>query len=335
MKYGIALGYVSKLNFQETVEGIEYIKENIFSSLKNKFELLNVTSGLITNKYVWLNDDFQQTKRPIDFDVISQNEYGEIIQSNNKWRRHFLKNLDEDNESIKGIITNFTTVNRDSNLDNINSLIFEEIGLEILVNEVDMEFLDNTLIDIYKILCTIDLKISEKYENLNDFHLSKTLTFITYKKLKELYPLLTFSERLNKFGKDNGSFVIQDYAEKILNQKNVGQFSEDVFNLKTYSKLYVYNGECEKSVSVAYAGFQVDRKTLKEQNLILKENSKINNEYNHLIKSNDLPLTISIGVFTNRVSMTILEKQHIGEVHSSIWGNEFIEYCKANNINIL
>ncbi|QHX36272.1 hypothetical protein [Spiroplasma sp. BIUS-1] len=335
MKYGIALGYVSKLNFQETIEGIEFIKENLFSELKSKFALLNVSSGLVTNKYLWLNDDFQQTKRPIDFDIISQNEYGEIIQSNNKWRRHFLKNLDDDNENIKGIITNFTTINRDAILDNINSLIFEEIGLEIIAKEVDMENLNNSLIEVYKILCKLDSKLSSDYENLSKYHFSKTLTFITYKKLKELYPLLTFSERLNKFGKDNGSFVIQDYAEKIMNQKNVNQFSEDVFNLRTYSKLYVYNGECEKSVSIAYASFQVDRKTLKEQNLILKENSKINNEYNHLIKSNELPLTLSMGVFTNRVAMSILEKQHIGEVHSSIWGNEFIEYCKSNNIKIL
>ncbi|ALD65929.1 class-II aminoacyl-tRNA synthetase family protein [Spiroplasma cantharicola] len=334
MKYGIALGYVSKLNFKDTIKGIEFIKENIFFSLKNKFNLLNTSSALITNKAVWLNDDFQQTKRPIDFDIVSQNEYGEIMQANNKWRRYFLRNLENSEQNIKGIITNFITVNRDAILDNTNSLIYEEIGLEILVEEVEMEFLNNTLIDIYKLLCSIDLKISEKFEELNNFHYSKTLTFVTYNKLKELYPLLTFTERLNKFGKDNGSFVIQNYVERILNQKNIGQFSEDVFNLKTYSKLYIYNGECEKSISVAYAGFQVDRKTLKEQNLILKENSKINNEYNHLIKSNELPLTLSIGVLINRVVMTILEKQHIGEVHSSIWGKDFVEYCKSNNINI-
>ncbi|WP_342258720.1 hypothetical protein [Spiroplasma endosymbiont of Dioctria linearis] len=334
MKYGIALGYVSKLNFKDTIEGIEFIKENIFSSLKSKFNLLNMSSGLITNKSVWLNDDFQQTKRPIDFDIVSQNEYGEIMQANNKWRRYFLRNLENDDRTISGIITNFTTVNRDVNLDNTSSLIYEEIGLEILVDEVDMEFLNNKLIEIYKILCFIDLKISQKFQNLNTFHYSKTLTFITYEKLRELYPLLTFTERLNKFGKDNGSFVIQNYADKIFNQKNIGQLSEDVFNLKTYSKLYIYNGECEKSISVSYAGFQVDRKTLKEQNLILKENSKINNEYNHLIKSNELPLTLSVGVLINRVVMTILEKQHIGEIHSSIWGKEFMEYCKINNINI-
>ncbi|WP_342275402.1 hypothetical protein [Spiroplasma endosymbiont of Cantharis lateralis] len=334
MKYGIALGYVSKLNFKDTIEGIEFIKENIFSSLKNKFNLLNMSSALITNKSVWLNDDFQQTKRPIDFDIVSQNEYGEVIQANNKWRRYFLRNLENDDKTIRGIITNFTTVNRDVNLDNTSSLIYEEVGLEILVDEVDMELLNNKLIDIYKILCFIDLKISEKFQNLNSFHYSKTLTFITYEKLRELYPLLTFTERLNKFGKDNGSFVIQNYADKIFNQKNIGQFSEDVFNLKTYSKLYIYNGECEKSISVSYAGFQVDRKTLKEQNLILKENSKINNDYNHLIKSNELPLTLSAGILINRVVMTILEKQHIGEVHSSIWGKEFMEYCKINNINI-
>ncbi|AGR40716.1 class-II aminoacyl-tRNA synthetase family protein [Spiroplasma taiwanense] len=333
MKFGITLGYVSKLNIGETIEGIEIINELLNSNLKKQFSLISVKSGLVTNKQTWLNDDFQQTKRPIDFDIISQSAYGEIIQANNKWRRYFLMLLENINPK-KGIITNFTTVNRDVKVDNVNSIVFEEVGLEILANDINIEILNDYLISIYKLFCKIDNHISSKFSSLSNFHFSKKLTFITYKKLKELYPLLTFNERLNKFAKDNGSFVIQDYAEKVLGQKNMTQFSEDVFNLKTYSKLYIYNGECEKAISLVYAGYQVDRKILKEQNKILKENSKNMNEYNHLIKSNELPLTLSIGILTNRFIMTLLEKQHIGEVHSSIWSNDFISYCRVNGIKI-
>ncbi|AKX33686.1 asparagine synthetase AsnA [Spiroplasma litorale] len=333
MKYGIVLGYVSKLNFKETLASIEEIKDSIFFGLKNDLKLISVDGGLVTNKKDWLNDDFQQTKRPIDFDVIDYKGFGEIIIANNKWRRNLISKI-EHLEHKKGIISKFSTIDRDAKLGNTSSLIYDELGIEILAKELDHQYLDDFIVKIYKQVYETDKKVSSNHKILKSLHFSKTLTFVTYKKLRELYPLLTFKERINKFAKENGSFVLKDYVEKIINHKSMNSFSEDVFNFKTFSKLYVYNSECEKAVSIGYASYQVDREVLREQNLLLKENYKNNNNYNFLIKSNKLPLTLSAGLFINRITMIILEKQHIAEVHSSIWSNEFIEYCNANKIKI-
>ncbi len=334
MKYGITLGYTSKLNELETIEGIEFVTNELESRLKLDFDLIKVRSGLVTDKTLWLNDDFQQTKRPIDFDVSSEKMYGELLQSNNKWRRYFLMNngLVENNQ---GIITNFSTVTRDTVIDNMNSVVYDELGFEIVKHDYSIEEINSVLIKVYKALVEIDLGCSSKYNSLGKNHLGEKLTFISHKKLKALYPLLTFKERLSKFGKDNGSFVLQNYVEKTLNQQKNTQFSEDVYDFNSYSKLYVYNKSCEKVTSMGYVSYQVDRETLKSQSTILKENNKTQTFYHHLIKSNKLPLTITGGIFINRYIMTLLEKQHIGEVQSSLWNKKFLQYCEINNIKIL
>lgn len=333
MKYNITLGYRSKLSILETIEGIEEIRTSIFSSLKNKYNLITLNPGMITNKNIWLNDDFQFVERPIEFDS-SSHLYGEIIMSNNKWRRYFMYKM-ELKDVDKGIICDFNSVRRDAELSSMNSLVYSEIGIELFSEKTNMDEINKKCVDLYEIIVETDKKISEKSEILSKNHFSGTLIFISYKKLKMLYPFLSFGERLDRFARENGSFVLTDFVEKLLGQKDKTPYSEDVFNFKYLAKIYYYNRIIEKSMSIGYVGYQVDKNTLKEQNLILKENWKTNTEYNYLIKADELPLTISAGININRVIMAILEKYHIGEVHSSIWDEDFLEYCKKNGIEIL
>ncbi|AOG59974.1 asparagine synthetase AsnA [Spiroplasma helicoides] len=333
MKYGITLGYVSKLNSFETVKGIELIKNKIKSQLKKNFGLIEVSSAVVTDKNLWLNDDAQQTRRPIDFDISFNNSYGEVLQSNNKWRRNFLLEA-EFEEKDKGIITDFFAIERDAEMTNTSSITFHELGMEILKSNYSIEEVNSCVTDIFKIINDIDNEVSEKFKKLTKKHFGNTLIFVTYKKLKELYPLLTFKERINKFGKDNGAFVLQEFVSQLFNQNNVGQFSSDVFDFSTYSKIYFYNTNCEKAVSIGYVSYSVDREKFKAQNSILKENQKTQTEYQNKLKSDLLPLTITSGIYVDRIVMAILEKQHIGEVTSSVWDQKFLNYCNTNNIKI-
>lgn len=334
MKYGITLGYVSKLKELETLKGIEFVNSELKNTLKKEFNLIEVSSAVVADKVVWLNDDSQQTKRIIDFDNKSIEGYGEVLYSNNKWRRHFLyeNNLINDDE---GIITNFSVIDRDVKVDNTSSISFEELGIEIAKNTYEKSIIEEMLTKIFNTVVEIDKKICDKYKNLENNHFGNSLTFITYKKLKKLYPLISFKERLNSFARDNGTFVIHDYIENTLNQDQLNQFSSDVFDFKTYSRIYYYNKSCEKALSFGYAAYQVDKEILKNQSNILKEKQKAETGYNKLIKSNSLPLTVSCGIYINRLMMGFLEKQHISEVHSTIWNPDFIKYCKKNKIKIL
>gem|GEM_PF-4909856 len=52
MKYGITLGYVSKLKAFETLKGIEFVNNELKNTLKKEFNLIEVSSAVVADKIV-------------------------------------------------------------------------------------------------------------------------------------------------------------------------------------------------------------------------------------------------------------------------------------------
>ena len=72
-------------------------------------------------------------------------------------------------------------------------------------------------------------------------------------------------------------------------------------------------------------------KQLKERN----EEYKISNPFVQGILNNTLPLTIGGGIGQSRLCMYFLKKKHIGEVQSSVWGEEYLKNLAKENIHLL
>lgn len=53
------------------------------------------------------------------------------------------------------------------------------------------------------------------------------------------------------------------------------------------------------------------------------------------VLENKLPYTIGGGIGQSRLCMYFLRKAHIGEAQVSVWPDEMVEACKANNIYLL
>ncbi|WP_338972311.1 hypothetical protein [Spiroplasma endosymbiont of Panorpa germanica] len=333
MKFEIALGYNSKLDKIETLKAINLIKINLKEKIKDRNLLIEINPSLITNKELWLNDDFQGTHRALDFDLINKNFYGEMLQSNNKFRRHFLMKNNLLNVG-DGVISDFSCLRRDEKVGNMSSNIYDEIGFEIVVNKYETEFLNDFIVSTYGQLIAMDELVKDEFHQLEKEHLSTQITFISFSKLKALYPFISFRERLNRFSRENGSFVLTNFVKKMFNTKDFNNFSEDVFDFNSYSVIYTYNPVTELAIDIAYFSYSVDREILQEQNLLLKENFKTKTGYDHLVTTGKLPLTISGGILTSKFTMLVLEKNHIAEVQSSIWSKEFEDFCEKNEINI-
>lgn len=328
----IKVGYASKLNVRETINSLNQIKVSLFASLIERFNLTQFDSGLVTERKMWLNDDFKLTQRAIDFDVKLKQNFGELLISNNKWRRYFLY---KNNFGIgEGVLTEFNCVRRNVEPSNTKSITYKEIGFDQIQDHYSMEKVNTIISEIYRMIKKADKTIVNEYRELSTKHLSKSITFVKYSQLKKLYPLLSMKERVDQFGQEHGSFVLTNFIKNQVVSKELDQQSNDVFDFDTYVELFVYNNVIESSVSLAYASYQVGREALKKQNIISREGWKSETEYNHLIKKNELPMTITAGLYTNAISMLILEKEHVAEVHASIWDEEFIENCEKNNIDI-
>jgi aspartate--ammonia ligase len=92
--------------------------------------------------------------------------------------------------------------------------------------------------------------------------------------------------------------------------------------------LYIYNKSIQQAICIGWGAFHVNRDELKIQSKILRDDKKDKTNYNNQIKSDDFAVAMSISFDFARITMTLLEKQHIGEVISSVWENDFLEYAK-------
>ena len=333
MKFNIKNSYVSKLSYHDTLLAKEEIRKGLKSELAKKFKLIEVEPAIITDNNIWLNDDFNSTERPVSFDTMD-NIFGQVVQSNIKFRRKVINDL-EIIDSNSGVLTDGLFVRRDRQTSNISAVSYNEIGFDISRKNPTIDDVKDILIDFYAILMNVDKKVSNNYKDITADHLDPEVTLITNIQLKTLYPLLSFGERIQAFGKDKGNFILYDFINSMLDTKEGGKYSQDTYDFDTYCELYVSNKTIQQTICIAGAGVQVDREKLKQQTEMLREDWKGSTEYELLIKSSELPDTISLSCDFSRIAMTILEKQHIAEVISSVWNSEFIEYVNQNRIKIM
>lgn len=332
MKYKIKSSYVAKLSQMQTLTAKEELRRMLLSRLVKQFNLTYVSMPLVTDVDMWLNDDYKSHFRPIDFDTY-EGFYGQLIQSPNKWRRKTLTDVDLKNN--EGILTDSTFVIRDIKVSNVSSLTTNEIGFEIRKDNKDKEIIKDILVGFYKTLIEIDKKFVQKFPEIKHEHFENEITFITSGQLKANYPFLSFEERINEFSKESGSFILIDFAKSLLETNELGIYSQDTFDLDYFAELYIWNPVIEQAIKLGYCGYTPDKETLKKQTQFIKETWKGDTGYEIMIKNDELYQTISTGFNFGRIVMTILEKQHIGEVIASVWDKEFLEFCAKNGITIL
>ena len=62
---------------------------------------------------------------------------------------------------------------------------------------------------------------------------------------------------------------------------------------------------------------------------------KLKDERNKALLSGELPYTIGGGIGQSRLCMLLMGNAHIGEVQSSVWGDDTRDRCRKAGINIL
>ena len=82
-------------------------------------------------------------------------------------------------------------------------------------------------------------------------------------------------------------------------------------------------------------GIRVDENSLVEQLKIKNEEHKLQYKYHQMILNKELPYTIGGGIGESRLCMLLMNKAHIGEVQSSIWDEDTLNYCKEKGVIIL
>ena len=82
-------------------------------------------------------------------------------------------------------------------------------------------------------------------------------------------------------------------------------------------------------------GIRVDVNSLDRQLKLAGCDDRRNLMYHKMLLNGELPLTIGGGIGQSRLCMLLLEKAHIGEVQSSVWDDETINYCNEKGVTLL
>ena len=86
---------------------------------------------------------------------------------------------------------------------------------------------------------------------------------------------------------------------------------------------------------ISSMGIRVDEDTMVKQLKLAKAADRMELDFHKAIINKELPYSIGGGIGQSRLCMFFLRKAHIGEVQVSVWPEDMIKECKANNIFLL
>lgn len=328
--------YEPILDLIETERAIKLIKDNFENELGKKLNLIRLSAPIFTLSNTGINDDLNGVEESVRFKISYLNEDVEIVQSLAKWKRLALARY---NFKIhQGIYTDMNAIRKDEGfLDNIHSVYVDQWDWEkvILKEDRTLTYLKRTVKQIYSVIKKINNLVIKKYPNLTNYF-PENIHFITSKKLLELYPALSPKEREREFAKNNGAIFVIGIGGKLRDGKPHDLRAPDYDDWSLNGDILLYYPPLNDVVELSSMGIRVDKKTLISQLKITNTYDERKNLFFHKSLLEDkLPLSIGGGIGQSRMCLVMLNKFHIGEVQSSIWGKEDSKTLLEHNVKLL
>ena len=334
MKVYIPEGYRSSLDLYDTQASIRFIKSTFDDKLTKALHLKRVSAPLFVEKSTGLNDDLDGKAQAVNFTAPNINKECVIVHSLAKWKRMALYNYSfyEGN----GLYTDMNAIRKDEKLDNLHSIYVDQWDWEKVITkeERNLYYLYETVGKIHQcILETLD-ELKKKHPSVTT-ELSPELHFFNSEELIRMYPGLDAKEREREVLKQYKSVFIVGIGHILSDGKPHDDRAADYDDWNLNGDLLYYNELLDNAFEVSSMGIRVDENSLVEQLKEHNEEYKLKYPYHQMILNKTLPYTIGGGIGESRLCMLLMNKAHIGEVQSSIWDDETLEYCKERGVIIL
>lgn len=337
-------GYKPILNIKYTELGIKNIKDFFQQNLASELRLRRVTAPLFVEKGTGINDDLNGVERPVSFPIKDMGgAVAEIVHSLAKWKRMML--ADYGIEPGYGIYTDMNAIRADEELDNLHSLYVDQWDWEMAIGEKDrtLSFLKDVVRRIYGAMLRTEYLVHESFPVLKP-ELPKEITFISAEELLQKYPNMTVKEREDAIAKACGAVFIIGIGGELSDGKPHDGRAPDYDDWTTPNEegfrglngdLLVWSSVLKRSIELSSMGIRVDRKALKKQLKLKKQEEKLNLFFHKRLMNGELPLSIGGGIGQSRLCMYYLRKAHIGEIQASIWPEEMRRKAAENDIFLI
>lgn len=331
----IPKNYSSLLDAQQTELAIKLIKDTFEHNLSVGLCLRRVTAPLFVLKGTGINDDLNGIERKVTFPVKALNEQqAEVVNSLAKWKRMALAKYQM--KPGYGILTDMNAIRPDEDLDNMHSLYVDQWDWERVISEEDrnMSFLRLIVKRIYDVLKHTEYVVCEEYPSITPI-LPEKITFMTAEELLQRYPNLTPKQRECEIAKECKAVFLIGIGDELSNGEKHDGRAPDYDDWSLNGDILLWNPVLECSFEISSMGIRVDKKAMEYQLQKANAEDRKTMMFHSMLLNGDLPLSIGGGIGQSRLCMYFLRKAHIGEVQSSLWGDEIVETCRKNNIFLI
>lgn len=334
-KLYIPEGYTPIIDYMETQRAIKKIKDFFQQELAYGLSLRRVSAPLFVTPTSGLNDNLNGVERTVNFTVLDMNEEKvEIVQSLAKWKRMALGKY---NIPVgHGIYTDMNAIRRDEELDNLHSVYVDQWDWEKTISKEQRtdEYLEETVITIYNALKNLGDYVNRLYRGLQT-ELPNEIFFITSQELEDRWPDKTPKERENLIAKEKRAVFIKQIGGQLASGKRHDGRAPDYDDWTLNGDIILWDEILESSFEISSMGIRVDEEAMDRQLTLAGADERRKFDFHQAILNKELPYSIGGGIGQSRLCMYFLRKAHIGEVQVSVWPEEMIEECKANNIFLL
>lgn len=333
--------YKPKLDYFQTSKGIKLVKDTFEKKLAEKLCLQRVSAPRFLKTGKGLQDDLAGTQVPVSFKTKFTDGI-EVVHSLAKWKRW---TLGKKGFSLgTGLYTDMDAIRKDEDVSPIHSIYVDQWDWEKVISKDDrkIEYLKYTVRKIYTALKETEYEVAKEFPELKK-HLPEDIKFVTSQELEDRFPELTPKEREDEAAKEHGAIFLIGIGHPLSSGKLHDLRAADYDDWSTETELgHGLNGDIivwdpirKKSLELSSMGIRVDAIALDKQ---LKHHSlehRKEKEFHKGILEETLPLSIGGGIGQSRICMLLLQKAHIGEVHSSVWPQEVEQEFLERQIHLL
>jgi aspartate--ammonia ligase len=338
------------------MEALYMVKEYIEKGLAEALNLQMVQVPLIVSKDSGVNDylDRDGSRTPIDFPAglgLPKRIEAQVVQAATKWKRMALAQFDC--EIGQGINTDMRAVRKDYFLDHDHSSYVDQWDWEKRITAEDrtLDYLINTVKDIWKVIYGAGQLVKEKFPELNDPRypdFPEELEFFHAEEILEMYPDLPRKQRETKIIQEHPAIFIIGIGSVLKDgyPHEMRAADYDDWITPTIEKngiqmhglngdILVYNPVTGRRHELTSMGVRVTKDTMVKQLELSGQMDFLNLPYHQAIMNDDIPLSIGGGIGQARTYMYLLRTAHLGEVTVSIWPDELKKICAEKNIFVL
>lgn len=328
-------GYTPVIDFMESQRAIKKIKDFFQQELAYGLNLRRVSAPLFVDPDSGLNDNLNGVERTVAFTLKDMDEKTvEIVQSLAKWKRMALGKYQI--EPGKGIYTDMNAIRRDEELDNLHSIYVDQWDWEKSINKSDRteEYLRETVVTIYNAIKNLGDYVNRIYRGLQT-ELPNDIFFVTTQELEDMYPELTPKQREDKIAEEKRAVFIMKIGGIMKSGIKHDGRAPDYDDWGLNGDIVLWNDVLGMAFEISSMGIRVDEDAMARQLKEAGAEARAELPFHKAILNKELPYSIGGGIGQSRLCMFFLRKAHIGEVQVSVWPEDMIKECKANNIFIL